>query len=56
VPIYQKGYDPSGVIQRGIILKKMTFDDPAEEQIHFASDRLPNLHQGFRRILKALAN
>jgi len=34
----------------------MSFDDLTVEQIRFASDRLPNLHQGFRKILKVAAN
>jgi hypothetical protein len=34
----------------------MTLDGLTEEQISFISDRAPNLRQGFRKILKLVAN
>jgi flagellar biosynthesis protein FlhG len=36
--------------------REMNLDDVKEEQIRFASERLPNLHRGFRKILKVAAN
>ncbi|MFO7984343.1 MAG: P-loop NTPase [Desulfatiglandaceae bacterium] len=35
---------------------KLTLSEPTEEPIHFASERLPHFHRGFRKILRAVAN